>query len=69
MRAKAWGLLDKFTETNFRPNEPITWEEMSVILAAAVRLEGFDLTSNLIDLSAAQIYLLFVIAGSDPQSL
>jgi hypothetical protein len=41
MRARSAGLLDRFTEPDFRPNAPITRIEMTNILAAILRLHGF----------------------------
>ncbi|MCL2099231.1 MAG: Ig-like domain-containing protein [Oscillospiraceae bacterium] len=48
MRAMTAGLLsdDRFSGVNFNPNQPITREEMAIILAAALRLHGLAYVST-----------------------
>ena len=46
MKARSAGLLDRFSGDNFLPDQPITREEMSVILAAAARREKLTASSS-----------------------
>jgi len=51
MRVKSAGLLAKFTGDRFNPNQPITREEMAVILAAAIRHESPASASKAVNVS------------------
>ena len=46
-RAYDMGLLEKFKDKNFYPNQPITREEMAVILGAILRLCGMTTNASL----------------------
>lgn len=56
-RAKEAGILDKFTEDNFNPNNEITREEMATILAQVLKMDGRQILDSEVGLNLERIFL------------
>ena len=63
MKSRSAGLLDKLNGDAFYPNQPITREEMSVILAAVARREGLTTEAPPVDLS--QIFSDYLLINAN----
>lgn len=52
IQARSAGLLDKFTESGFMPNQAITREEMAAILSVVIKYEKYTVTGGAVNLQA-----------------
>jgi len=67
--AKELGLLDFAKGDNFRPNQPLTREEMASMLAAAIRLEKPTMAQNASDASLQGFKDIGSVSASDLQNI